>query len=535
MGKSWRLPAVMINILLAAGLAAIWIAFAPLKLGGQVSYVLVNGISMEPHYHTGDLVLVRSAAVYQVGDVVTYHNSAMNANVIHRIIRINGDRFVFKGDNNSYLDVYRATRAEILGKLWIYLPKFGGAVSWLQLPANMALAVGLLGGFLTMDVYTKKTNKNGKRTNKTAGSPVGLFQMGLYLFGLLALVLLALFIFAFTHPLLRTADKIKYQQTGTFFYSASGTSGVYDTGAARSGDPVFTKLTCKLNLGFVYFLAGSQVQDISGSQKFDAVVLDQQSGWTRTLPLTEDTKFSGNTFTRTTTFDLCQVQTMLAAVQKETGMRPGNYTLAITAHISTAGKLSGQAYSDTFTPNLTFNFDSLHFSVMKELSKTDPLKTVQDGTLTSTAMVPNTLSLFGASLPVGKTRSISVIGLAISLAGLLGLGLYFNIVSKRSPQLAFGIKYGPLLFEVQDQGLETFALVINMATIEDLAKLAERQNAAIMHVEREFEHYYFVQIEGTTYRYVAAKHPSLNPDSGATGIGLAAAEVEGNLPTLQTR
>jgi hypothetical protein len=310
---------------------------------------------------------------------------------------------------------------------------------------------------------------------------------------------------------------------------------VYDTGAARSGEPVFTKLTCKINLGFVYFLAGNQVQNISGSQKFDAVVIDQQSGWKRTLPLTADTKFSGNNFTRTTTFDLCQVQAMLASVQQETGMRPGNYTLAITAHISAAGKISGQAFSDSFEPNLTFIFDSLHFYLAKEIGKTDPLKTAQEGTFTSSAMVPNTLSLIGATLPVGKTRSISVIGLAISLTGLMGLGLYFNIVSRRSPQLAFGIKYGPLLFEVQDQGLETFAVVINMSTIEDLAKLAERQNAVIMHVEREFEHYYFVQIEGTTYRYVAAKPPSPKPDSGTTGIALATAEVEGNLSTLQTR
>ncbi len=453
MGKSWRLPAVMINILLAAGLAAIWIVFAPLKLGGQVSYVLVNGISMEPHYHTGDLVLVRSAAVYQVGDVVTYHDAAMDANVIHRIIAVNGDRFIFKGDNNSYLDVYQATRAEILGKLWIYLPKFGGAVSWLQLPANMALAAGLLGGFLTMDVYTKKTNKNGKRTNKTAASPVGMFQMGLYLFGFLGLVFLGLSIFAFTRPVLRPADKIKYQQTGTFFYSARGSTGVYDTGAARSGEPVFTKLTCKINLGFIYFLAGNQVQDISGSQKFDAVVLDQQSGWKRTLPLTADTKFSGNNFTRTTTFDLCQVQAMLASVQQETGMRPGNYTLAITAHISAAGKISGQAFSDTFEPNLTFIFDGLHFYLAKEIGKTDPLKTAQDGTFTSSAMVPNTLSLIGATLPVGKTRSIAVIGLAISLTGLLGLGLYFNIVSKRSPQLAFGIKIWPVALRSSGPGI----------------------------------------------------------------------------------
>ena len=59
MGIYRRLPVFVINLTLAAVLAAIWIAFAPAQLGGQVSYVLVNGTSMEPGFHTGDLVLVR--------------------------------------------------------------------------------------------------------------------------------------------------------------------------------------------------------------------------------------------------------------------------------------------------------------------------------------------------------------------------------------------------------------------------------------------------------------------------------------------
>ncbi len=42
-------------------------SFAPAKLGGAAGYVLVNGISMEPRFHTGDLVIVRQADRYQVG------------------------------------------------------------------------------------------------------------------------------------------------------------------------------------------------------------------------------------------------------------------------------------------------------------------------------------------------------------------------------------------------------------------------------------------------------------------------------------
>ena len=71
MKPSQRKPSILSNLILISGLIAAWIAFAPLKAGGQASYVMVNGISMEPKYHTGDLVIVRKARTYQVGDVIT--------------------------------------------------------------------------------------------------------------------------------------------------------------------------------------------------------------------------------------------------------------------------------------------------------------------------------------------------------------------------------------------------------------------------------------------------------------------------------
>jgi signal peptidase I len=516
------------NILLASGLAAFWIAFAPANLGGQVSYVMINGNSMEPNYHTGDLALVRQALDYHVGDIVTYHDPQLNAIIIHRIIGINGDRFVFKGDNNSWIDVYQPTSDEILGKLWIYLRKFGTAVLWVKLPVNMALAAGLLGGFFTMDINSQKPTKKGKRKNKAGGSSIGMFQAGLYLFGLLALIFMGLFMFAFTRPVLRAGDKIKYQQTGTFFYSASGIPGVYDTGAARSGEPVFTKMTCKLNLGFVYVLAGNQMESISGSQQFDASVVDAGSGWSHSIPLTSMTGFTGNSYISKATLDLCQVQALVASIEQKTGLHLNNYNLVITAHILVGGKISGQNFTDKFEPKLNFNFDSLHFYMVKDASKTDPMKIVQDGTLASTAMVDNTLSLFGATLPVGKTRTIAEIGLAISLVGLLGLGFYFYKTSMHSPGAVIGMKYGPLLMEVHDLRPDTLTPVIDVTSIDDLAKFAERQSAMIMHTLCDNVHYYFVQAEGTTYRYAPAKDPAPDPDEGQTGITIAALEDQSN-------
>src|SRR5215207_1360970 len=148
MRKPLSLSVVMTNLVLFAALAAIWIAFAPTLIGGRASYVVVNGNSMEPGFHRGDLVIVQAASIYSVGDVVIYRDAQLNTYVIHRIIAIEQDHYVFKGDNNSWIDIYHPTRAELIGKLWILIPKLGKAMEWLRLPINMGLTTGLLGGIL---------------------------------------------------------------------------------------------------------------------------------------------------------------------------------------------------------------------------------------------------------------------------------------------------------------------------------------------------------------------------------------------------
>src|SRR5689334_14450098 len=202
---------IVINVMLFIGLATIWIAFAPRMVGGQASYVVVNGISMEPGFHRGDLVIVRTAAAYQPGDIVTYRNAELNAFVIHRIIGIAGDHYVFKGDNNSWIDTYRPTRAELIGKLWIHIPKLGKTMQWLRLPVNMGLTTGLLGGIFMASIMIKPKRQR-KAKNSISGNWGGLLEGGLYLFGLFALIFLSLSIFAFIRPLTRPADKIQYRQ-----------------------------------------------------------------------------------------------------------------------------------------------------------------------------------------------------------------------------------------------------------------------------------------------------------------------------------
>jgi len=98
------------------GLTAVaWVAFAPTQFGGGATYVLVSGNSMEPSFHRNDLVILRQASDYQVGDIATYHHPDIGP-VIHRIIAVEGDRFILKGDNNSWNDSYQPTRDDFIGK-----------------------------------------------------------------------------------------------------------------------------------------------------------------------------------------------------------------------------------------------------------------------------------------------------------------------------------------------------------------------------------------------------------------------------------
>jgi hypothetical protein len=65
-----------------------------------------------------------------------------------------------------------------------------------------------------------------------------------------------------------------------------------------------------------------------------------------------------------------------------------------------------------------------------------------------------------------------------------------------------------MLIDVYEQNLAPSSSIIDVQNIDDLARLAERHSTMILHMKRNFLHYYFVQNNSTTYRYVvsAGKH-----------------------------
>ena len=498
MKQSQRQPSIFFNLILFLGLVLIWISFAPVKIGGQVSYVMVDGISMEPGYHTGDLVLVRKAHTYQVGDVVTYRDAEMGAYVIHRIIGIEQGLFVLKGDNNSWIDSSHPTHDQIVGKQWIHVPKLGRAAQWLRKPINLFLTIVLLGGvFMTSMISKPSKSQKGK-----SRQPINLGRIlegTLYLLGLIFLGFIGLSIFAFTRPLTRTADNIKYQQEGYFFYSATGSPGVYDTDTVRSGEPVFPKLSCFLNIGFAYNVLGNQLQNISGTHQLYARILDEQSGWQRTLPLIPKTAFSSNSYSTIAIIDLCQVESLVLLMEQETDLRASTYTLEVITSVAMTANVAEQSINDSLDSNLVFRFDKVHFYLAENPGQ-DPLRASKESLASSTEA--NTLSLLGWKPTVLTMRAIALIGLGLSLPALSLAVWYAYGTAHASQEALIRLKYGTLLMDVYESALESTATNIDVASIDDLARLAERQSTMILHMTRNFLHYYLVQGSGVTYRYV---------------------------------
>jgi signal peptidase I len=485
-------------VLMAIG----WFLLAPVQMGGQATYVIISGNSMEPGFHLGDLVIVQQAPVYQVGDIVTYWNAELAHNVIHRIIGFETGHFILQGDNNSWIDSYRPTQDEIVGKLLIHIPTLGKAIEWARIPINMAVITAAMGGILMASTFTGPPQR-GKNVKNKSGN-FGFLEISISVLGLLALLFLGLGIFAFTRPTSRTRENLQYQQVGIFFYSAAGTPGIYDSDTVHSGEPIFPKLTCALNLGFAYDLAGNQLQEVSGVQQLFAKVTDDQSGWQRTIQLKPQEPFNNTSFSTSATLDLCQIETLVAAVEEDTGFHPSTYTLVVYPAVSVTGKIAGQEFHDTFEPRLIFKFDKVHFYLDIDNSQIDPLHFSKPGSVNASGTEDNTMSILGLEPRVIDIRVISALGLSLSFAGALLLAMVMHGTAQRSQEAFIRMKYGSLLVDVYDRGLETLVPMIDVANIDDLAKIAERQNTMILHMARDFLHFYFVQNNGTTYRYVAS-------------------------------
>jgi len=490
-----------------------WAFFAPPQLGGQATMVIVDGNSMEPGYHQGDLVIVRNSDYYQIGDIVAYKHLQMGKYVIHRIIGEELDRFILQGDNNTWTDGFKPSQSEIIGKHWIQIPKIGKVISWLRKPYYLAFTVSLFGGVLMINWFQEKNKKKQHRPKlnlnlsqwinaEHLGKTGETYFLSLGIFLILAVIFGGI---AFARPVEKNVPQDNfYTHSGEFKYSAPAPDGVYDSSIIQSGSPVFFKLTCEIQVDYQYKISGENLMGVTGSQSLSAVISDT-TGWRRTIPLQSAASFQGTTTTSQAIFNVCQASEIVDELREKTGLQRSEFSLAIVPTTKVKGLLSGSSFDDEYSPALNFKFNEIGLWMVNNnnpgTAESDPLLASEEKMVRNWVETPETLAFLGVNLPVSGLRWGSSIIFALSV-GLLGFLMYSTErMSKTSQSSGIQLRYSPMIVNVQKQPPSLRRGDVVVQKFEDLARLAERNNSVILH---EFEptgtHTYVVEEENTIYR-----------------------------------
>lgn len=417
-----RLLAAVSAVLILLGVGAV--------VTGRVGYVVTNGVSMEPLYHTGDLVVIAKASSYHVGEIVAYHGDLEgHLVVLHRIVGGNASGFTMKGDNNKSIDPLRPTASQVIGRAILHIPKVG---LFLTSPIVRALLVllivvlwaslafeprrrssvrspGPLGSSPGRQVVSPLLQSPGPRTwggtvrpllrssgaapafaRPAAGLGVpggvnppplvaGTGRVGRgrapaawqMLAGLDVLLGVALALSLLVGSSRAAPEPPAFTQTGVLTYHARPpASATYPSGHIVTGDPVFLKLVDRLGISFFYS-TDAPASSVLGNARLDAVV-SAASGWQISLPLVNATPLTAGHADLTTTLNLGQI-------------------LAVANRVSTATEVFTGTLVVTVTGVATVSFDGakpVTYKVRLPLSLSALELSMSGGTLTPTAFGP---------------------------------------------------------------------------------------------------------------------------------------------------
>ena len=160
-----------ISGILVAVVVLLAVALVGVRVVGLQPYVVLSG-SMEPTYHVGSLIYVKSVDYKElkVGDPITFLISEDTV-ATHRIIEVLPDeeepntiRYFTKGDANDAPDGSSVHYKNIIGKPVFSIPYLGYVSNYIQTPPGKYVAISgcallMLLVFLP-DIFAKEDKKN---------------------------------------------------------------------------------------------------------------------------------------------------------------------------------------------------------------------------------------------------------------------------------------------------------------------------------------------------------------------------------------
>ena len=154
-----------VSTVLLALVAAVVLLLLSFRLFGLKGYTVLSG-SMEPTYHTGSVIYVKSADTdaLEVGQPITFYLSGKNV-ATHRIIEVVQEggsvRYRTKGDANDVADGSLVAPKDIIGTPIFSIPYLGYALSYIQSPPGMYVAIAAGAGLMLIIFLPSLLFENG--------------------------------------------------------------------------------------------------------------------------------------------------------------------------------------------------------------------------------------------------------------------------------------------------------------------------------------------------------------------------------------
>jgi signal peptidase len=138
------------------------------KVLGFAPLIVLSG-SMEPAIYPGDVVVIRQQEVekFKIGDIVAYLEGPTV--FTHRIVGMEKDKFILKGDNNNTADDI-VNPEQFEGKVLFTIPKVGIIITFLKRPFGMGvLALLILAYIFSKDIIKRAKKLRHHVTSKRGG------------------------------------------------------------------------------------------------------------------------------------------------------------------------------------------------------------------------------------------------------------------------------------------------------------------------------------------------------------------------------
>jgi len=292
---------------------------------------------------------------------------------------------------------------------------------------------------------------------------------------------------------------------GAFFHYAAKLSSntIYNRSTLYPGEgPIYSAILEYLNVtGDYVFSSIPRPTNISSNPEY-TVEIESPEKWTRTLSDIEAEELIQLVNDGTLRFSInkTEIQEFVESIDEDVGMRSSTYNLNILGKIHTNATVAGRTIQETFEPKLTVSFiiggelgnyiaiDNLHQSEQSQITET--------------------YETFNAALQ--DNRNIANVASAINLI-LLGTAVAFYLELRPDGPRTRPIEklispYRELITETDEEPSAT-ATIINLNTLEDLAKTAEILARPILHAHTDDRHTFYVIDEGTTYQYKTHPQP----------------------------